>query len=90
MYHLLLYFLLDSGRLIFHEELFNAVWDGRIVEDSALRLAVNSLRKVLHDESKAPHYIATVSKRGYRFLAEVIVKERNQIAVEGKACPWLY
>ncbi|MDD2660602.1 MAG: winged helix-turn-helix domain-containing protein [Methylococcales bacterium] len=64
MYRLLLYFLLHSGRLISHEELFETVWDGRIVDDSALRLAVNSLRKTLHDQSKSPHYISTVCKRG--------------------------
>ena len=79
VYRLLLYFLLNSGRLISHEELFDTVWDGRIVDDSALRLAVNSLRKVLHDESKSPLYILTVCKRGYRFVAEVSVKECNQI-----------
>ena len=54
VYRLLLYFLLHSGRLLSHEELFNAVWDGRIVDDSALRLAVNSLRKILRDECKSP------------------------------------
>ena len=80
VYRLLLYFLLHPGRLISHEELFDTVWDGRIVDDSALRLAVNSLRNVLHDDSKSPNYISTVSKRGYRFLAEVTVKERYQIA----------
>ena len=80
VYRLLLYFLLHSGRLISHEELFDTVWDGRIVDDSALRLAVNSLRNVLHDESKSPNYISTVCKRGYRFLAEVTVKERYRIA----------
>ena len=84
VYRLLLYFLLHSGRLISHEELFNTVWDGRIVGDSALRLAVNSLRNVLRDESKSPRYISTVCKRGYRFLAEVTVKEcfRNAEASE--------
>ena len=80
VYRLLLYFLLHSGRLISHEELFDTVWEGRIVDDSALRLAVNSLRNALHDESKSPHYIATICKRGYRFLAEVTVKERYRIA----------
>jgi DNA-binding winged helix-turn-helix (wHTH) protein len=75
VYRLLLYFLLHSGRLISHEELFNTVWDGRIVDDSALRLAVNSLRNVLRDESESPQYISTVCKRGYRFLTEVTVKE---------------
>jgi DNA-binding winged helix-turn-helix (wHTH) protein len=85
VYRLLLYFLLHSGRLISHEELFDSVWDGRIVDDSALRLAVNSLRNVLQDESKSPRYIATVSKRGYRFMADVSVKERHQIVELGGA-----
>ena len=83
----MLYFLLNSGRLISHEELFDTVWDGRIVDDSALRLAVNSLRKVLHDESKSPSYIATVNKRGYRFLVEVSENERHQI-VEASLLPY--
>lgn len=80
VYRLLLYFLWHPGRLIAHNELFDKVWGGRIVDDSALRLAVNFLRKVLNDDCKAPIYILTVSKRGYRFLAEVTVKERFQIA----------
>jgi DNA-binding winged helix-turn-helix (wHTH) protein len=75
-----LYFLLHSGRLISHEELFDAVWEGRIVDDSALRIAINSLRNVLQDESKSPHYIATVSKRGYRFMADVSVKDHYLFA----------
>ncbi|MDD5322952.1 MAG: winged helix-turn-helix domain-containing protein [Methylococcales bacterium] len=60
VYRLLLYFLHHSGRLISHEELFDTVWDGRIVDDSALRLAVNSLRNVLRDERKSSQYISTV------------------------------
>jgi len=80
VYRLLLYFLWHPGRLISHEELFDTVWNGRIVDDSALRLAVNSLRNVLHDESKSPHYISTVCRRGYRFLAVVSVMECYRIA----------
>ncbi len=80
VYRLLLYFLLHSGRLISHEELFDTVWDGRLVEDSALRLAVYSLRNILRDDTKSPNYISTVCKRGYRFLAEVTVKEHYRIA----------
>jgi DNA-binding winged helix-turn-helix (wHTH) protein len=90
VYRLLLYFLLHSGRLISHEELFDTVWDGRIVGDSALRLAVNSLRNVLHDENKSPQYIATVCKRGYRFLAEVTVKEHYRIAEVSETSPLHY
>lgn len=73
IYRLLLYFLQHAGQLISREELFNAVWDGRIVDDSALRLAVNSLRNILQDDHKTPRFISTVNRRGYRFLADVAV-----------------
>jgi DNA-binding winged helix-turn-helix (wHTH) protein len=75
IYRLLLYFLQHAGQLISREELFNAVWDGRIVDDSALRLAVNSLRNILQDDHKTPRFISTVSRRGYRFLADVTVNQ---------------
>jgi DNA-binding winged helix-turn-helix (wHTH) protein len=74
VYRLLLYFLRHPGRLISREELFEAVWQGTVVEDTALRLAVNSVRKALHDESKTPRYILTACKRGYRFLPDVTVE----------------
>lgn len=90
VYRLLLYFLQHSGRLISHAELFDIVWNGRNVSDSALRLAVNSLRKALQDESKAPRYILTVCKRGYRFLAEVIVKDCHQNPDAGEIIPLQY
>ncbi|MEQ1485556.1 winged helix-turn-helix domain-containing protein [Methyloglobulus sp.] len=78
VYHLLLYFLENPGRLISREELFKEVWQGRIVEDTALRLAVNILRKALRDNSKSPLYILTACKCGYRFLPEVSVEVAMQ------------
>jgi DNA-binding winged helix-turn-helix (wHTH) protein len=74
VYQLLLYLLQHPGRLIAREELFNAVWSRRVVEDTSLRLAINTLRKALQDESKTPSYILTVCKRGYRFLPEVTLE----------------
>jgi DNA-binding winged helix-turn-helix (wHTH) protein len=90
VYGLLLYFLQHPGRVISHEELFDNVWRGRIVDDSSLRLAINSLRNVLHDESKFPNYILTVYKRGYRFLADVTVNQDYRIYEASKASPLYY
>ena len=90
VYRLLLYFLCHTGRLISHEELFDAVWDGRIVDDSALRLTVNSLRNALHDDSKSPRYISTVSRRGYHFLATVTVSACYLIAEMSETNPLSY
>lgn len=74
VYQVLLYLLQHPGRLVFREELFEAVWPSRVVEDTSLRLAINNLRKALQDESKTPQYILTVCKRGYRFLPDVAVE----------------
>lgn len=81
-YRLLLYFLQHPGRLISRDELFDNVWHGRFVEDTALRLAVNALRKALHDESRMPRYILTICRRGYRFLPEVTIKQILQEALQ--------
>ena len=78
VYSLLLYFLQHAGRLVSRKELFSVVWQGRVVEDTALRLAINSLRKALHDESKTPRYILTTCKYGYRFLPEVRIEANSQ------------
>ncbi len=84
IYCLLLYFLQHPGRLLSREEIFDGVWQGTVVEDTSLRLAVNFLRLALHDQSKAPHYILTVNKHGYRFLPEVRLEyasDRKQTAL---------
>ncbi|MCX7098796.1 MAG: winged helix-turn-helix domain-containing protein [Methylococcales bacterium] len=81
VYQLLVYFLQHPERLLSHEELFGQLWVGRIVDDSALRLTVNYLRQALGDNSKAPRYILTVCKRGYRFLATVTLQAPYKVAV---------
>lgn len=77
-YRLLLYFLQHPGRLISRDELFDAVWRNRFIEDTALRLAVNALRKALRDDSRTPSYILTACRRGYRFLPEVRIEYDSQ------------
>jgi hypothetical protein len=51
--------------------LLSAVWPGVVVGDEALSQAVTKLRKALGDDVRAPTYIETISKRGYRLIAPV-------------------
>lgn len=53
-------------RVVSKDELITLVWGGRIVEEGNLTVHVASLRKLLGSGS-----IATVSGRGYRFVAPV-------------------
>lgn len=60
-----------AGRLVTKDNLFQAVWPGVVVGDAALTICIRELRKVLGESPKAPQYIETVHKRGYRFIAAV-------------------
>src|SRR6476469_6566172 len=59
------------GEVVSREELLSAVWPGVVVGDEALSQAVTKLRKALGDDVRAPIYIETISKRGYRLIASV-------------------
>ncbi|WP_284615383.1 ATP-binding protein [Aquabacterium humicola] len=58
-----------AGRLVDKDAVLDGVWGHRHVTDSVLKGAVNTLRAALGDDAKAPRYIETVPRRGYRFIA---------------------
>jgi pimeloyl-ACP methyl ester carboxylesterase/DNA-binding winged helix-turn-helix (wHTH) protein len=59
------------GRLVTKDELYNAVWPRVFVGDAVLKVCVLEIRRVLADDAKAPRFIETVHRRGYRFIAPV-------------------
>ena len=59
------------GHLVEKDELLRTVWRGSFVEEGNLSVAVSVLRKALNDDRGHHKYIETVSKRGYRFVADV-------------------
>ncbi|MGH8067870.1 MAG: winged helix-turn-helix domain-containing protein [Candidatus Entotheonellia bacterium] len=65
------YLVTHPDRLVRKDELLDAVWSETAVTDAVVRVAIGTLRKVLGDTVQKPRYIATVPRRGYRFVAEV-------------------
>ena len=59
------------GSVIGRDQLFDATWPRQVVADQTLDSAISRLRSRLDDNPKAPAYIQTVPKVGYRLLAEV-------------------
>lgn len=58
------------GAIVSREELLETVWHDAFVEESNITYTVSLLRKTLDDNGKK-HFIQTVPKRGYRFVADV-------------------
>jgi hypothetical protein len=50
-----------------------AIWPtGEFLDyEQGVNKAINRLREVLRDDPRKPHFIETIPKRGYRFIAEV-------------------
>jgi DNA-binding winged helix-turn-helix (wHTH) protein/Tol biopolymer transport system component len=58
-------------RVVEKEEVMRRVWPDCVVEEANLAQNIFTLRKVLGDTHEGARYIATVPRRGYRFVAEV-------------------
>lgn len=74
----------SRGHVITKEELLERVWPNSFVEENNLAQNISTLRKVFGECAAGERFIETVTKRGYRFVAEV--KEvQNQIHIEQPA-----
>lgn len=65
----LAFLALRAGRLVSKDDLLDGVWQHRHVSESVLKTVVSRLRAVLGDDARAPRYIETAARRGYRFIA---------------------
>ena len=74
VYALLSYLIEHRERLVSREELFEKVWDGRIVTDSALSSRIKATRQLLGDDGRSQRFIKTVHGHGFRFVADVQVQ----------------
>jgi DNA-binding winged helix-turn-helix (wHTH) protein/Tfp pilus assembly protein PilF len=84
VFDVLLALVENRGRTLGKDELIERVWADTFVEDGNLNRNISLLRKILGEDSRNPHYIRTVPKRGYRFEADVreIIEEAEESRVE--------
>jgi TolB-like protein/DNA-binding winged helix-turn-helix (wHTH) protein/Flp pilus assembly protein TadD len=67
--------LLETPReVVTRDELRTRLWPLTIVDfDHGLNKAISKIRDALGDSSEHPRFVETVARRGYRFLADVVV-----------------
>jgi len=67
----LLALLTHAGEVVEKSALLDTVWAGFVVGEGSLTRTISILRKALGGDACSDAYIATVSKRGYRFVAAI-------------------
>src|SRR5471032_305863 len=68
------------GQLVPEEALLDRIWGHRHVSESVVRTVVSQLRQALGDDPRRPRYVETASRRGYRFVAEVVTELGSEAA----------
>ena len=77
-----------AGQVVTREELQATLWgcDTVVDYDNGLNWSVRKIRETLGDDPLNPGFIETVPRKGYRFIAPVIVPELEP--VPRAAAPW--
>jgi TolB-like protein len=68
VFELLAHLAAHADRVVTKDELNEAIWNGRIVSDSALSSRIKSARQAIGDDGKSQALIRTVHGRGFRFV----------------------
>jgi TolB-like protein len=71
VFDLLAYVIAHRDRVITRDELITAVWDGRIVSESAMATCINAARSALADSGEEQRLIKTLPRKGIRFVGAV-------------------
>src|ERR1043166_8820498 len=78
VFETLLYLVEHRDAVLDKERLMEAVWPDSIVEENNLTQHISTLRRVFGETPGSHLYIVTVPGRGYRFVAEVKVREADE------------
>src|SRR6266849_6629012 len=65
------YLVEHPGRLVTHDELFEALWPKTYVQPEVWKSHIATIRAGLGDDARKPIFIETLSRRGYQFISPV-------------------
>jgi len=81
VFELLKYLIEHRDRVVGRDELFETIWRGRIVSDSALSSRIKAARMVLGDSGARQEWIKTIHGRGFRWVKPVEIISATEPAV---------
>jgi adenylate cyclase len=71
VFDLLEFLVTNRHRVVSRDDLLAAVWNGRIVSDSAIDARINAARRAIGDDGQQQRWIRTIARKGFRFVGDV-------------------
>lgn len=87
VFNLLVYLAQHRDRIVTRQELMDTLWAGKVVSESTLSSCIKTARQAVGDNGEEQRCIATLQRRGYRFVAEVLEREQPVPAPGDRAAP---
>ncbi len=77
----------NAGQVVKKDELIETVWGRLAVSDHSVAMVISQLRRAFRDDARAPTYIETITKRGYRLIApcEAVAEAPAPVPVTARA-----
>lgn len=82
---LLIFLLRHRARMVPKELLFREIWPDAIVTEASLTRLVKEARRLVGDDGRRQQVIKTAHRRGYRFVADVEVRNGENSSEEERA-----
>jgi adenylate cyclase len=86
VFDLLEYLIRNRDRVLTKDDLFAAVWGGRIISESSLTTRINAARTAIGDSGSKQRLIKTLPRKGFRFIGVLRegTKSANETAGSGE------
>jgi DNA-binding winged helix-turn-helix (wHTH) protein len=77
------------GELVTRREPRSAIWpdDTHVDFDRGLNFCIRQVRSALDDSARTPRFVETVARRGYRFIAPVMIPRASRRLSFGSVAP---
>src|SRR5436190_3481523 len=72
VFDVLIYLIENRDRVVTKDEIFAAVWRGRIVSETTLSSRINAARRAIGDNGENQRLIRTIARKGVRFVGAVV------------------
>jgi TolB-like protein len=85
VFDLLEYLIKNRNRVVSKDDLIAAIWDGRIVSETALSTRINVVRCAIDDTGEDQRLIRTLPRKGVRFVGKVHEEQEPETPVAADA-----
>jgi pimeloyl-ACP methyl ester carboxylesterase/DNA-binding winged helix-turn-helix (wHTH) protein len=82
VFDLLIYLIAHRDRVVSRDEILDQIWHGRFVSLSTLTTRINAARIAIGDSGRQQNKIKTLSRKGYRFVAESVEEIPHELVQE--------